>query len=70
MIYAASSKIHTMNIGERVKQARELAGLTKAELARKCDMSKQAVGQIENGSTKQPNPTNLFNIARHTGTRA
>ncbi|MCX4186746.1 helix-turn-helix domain-containing protein [Methylophaga sp. OBS4] len=55
-----------MSVGDRVKHARESAKLTKAELARACSISKQAVGQIENGATKSPNPTTLFAIAKAT----
>lgn len=67
MIYHWSTKLDAMSVGERVTEAREAAGLTKTQLAKLCGMSKQALGQIENGTTKAPNPTNLFAIAKATG---
>lgn len=66
MIYQQSSIIDFMEIGKRVTTAREYAGLNKVELARATGMSKQAIGQIENGTTKEPTPSNLFKIAKAT----
>lgn len=67
MIYHESTTLDPMSVGERVTEAREAAGLTKTQLAKLCGISKQALGQIENGTTKAPNPTNLFAIAKATG---
>ena len=53
----------SMSIGHRVTEARNYAGLSKTALAKVCGMSKQAVGQIENGTTKEPKPSNLKKIA-------
>ncbi|WP_430009869.1 helix-turn-helix domain-containing protein [Methylophaga lonarensis] len=52
-----------MNIGKRVEIARKHAGMTKAMLARACGLTNQAIGQIENGTTKEPKPSNLQKIA-------
>lgn len=48
----------------------ESAGLNQPELARRIGISKQAVSAIISGSTKQPNPVNLFEIADATGFEA
>lgn len=58
-----------MTIGERVTQAREAAGLTIAELARRVGISRSAIGQIEAGTTKSPTAGNLQKIADKTGVR-
>ncbi len=57
-------------IGQRVQIAMESAGLNQPELARRIGISKQAVSAIISGSTKQPNPVNLFEIADATGFEA
>src|SRR5438105_1940142 len=48
---------------ERITQARELAGLTKTDLAGKLDVSVAAVTQWENG-TKNPTPENLLALGQ------
>ncbi|ADL52351.1 helix-turn-helix domain-containing protein [Clostridium cellulovorans] len=40
-----------MNIGEKIKQYRNLAGLSIRVLAAKADISKSTLGDIENGKT-------------------
>lgn len=57
-----------MNIGDRVKRAREAAELSLAELARTIGVSRSAIGQIENGMTKSPTAENLYKIACKTKT--
>ena len=47
---------------ERITQARELAGLSKTELADKLQVTVAAVSQWENGS-KKPTAENLFSIS-------
>lgn len=65
---ARASKL-PMTIGERITKARESAGLTLADLARKIGISRAAVGQIESGETKSPRAENLSKIAAVTATR-
>ena len=62
-----SHRIYTMKFSERLILAREHSGFSKSELARACGISKQAIGQMESESTKQPTPENLFKIAKATG---
>lgn len=59
-----------MEQSQRIKEAREHAKMNKAELARATGMTKQAIGQLENGCTKSPKPDNLFKIANATGVNA
>lgn len=49
---------------ERLTKARELAGMSKVELARRVGVSKQSVGALENGKAKAPTPENLFSYAK------
>jgi len=53
-------------VSKRITQARELAGFSKAELAKLLDVSPAAVAQWENGS-KHPTADNLQAISRHLG---
>jgi Zn-dependent peptidase ImmA (M78 family)/DNA-binding XRE family transcriptional regulator len=48
----------------RITQCRELAGLSKTELASQLNVSVAAVSQWENGS-KNPTPDNLVALSRH-----
>lgn len=54
-------------IGERVKKARTDANLTQLELAKLVGISKAAISQIENGSTKSPAAPTLLSICTATG---
>lgn len=54
-------------IGERVKTARLAKGWNQPELAKAAHISKQAVSQIETGTTKNPKPENILKIADVTG---
>lgn len=56
---------HPLLIGDRIREAREEAEMSKAELARICGISRAAVSQWEAGRT---NPTikNLATVARVT----
>lgn len=38
-----------MNLGEKIKSAREHAGLTQEELGKKCDTTKQTIYKYESG---------------------
>ena len=48
---------------ERLRQAREAAGLNKVQLSKLVGVTKQAVGALENGGAKSPTPDNLFSYA-------
>lgn len=54
-----------MDIHKRIEQARELAGLTRHDLAKACSVSYQAVQQWETGNTK-PAAKTLLKIATAT----
>lgn len=54
--------------GERLKYARERAGLNQADLARKAGgLTGAAVSQLESGVSKGPRPENLAALARVLG---
>ena len=54
-----------MDIGSRIRSARETAGMDRNELARACNISYQAVQQWETGKTK-PSAKAMLKIARAT----
>lgn len=54
-----------MDIADRIKQAREAAGMDRYGLAKACNISYQAVQQWETGRTK-PSAKTLLKIARAT----
>lgn len=56
-----------MTIQDRIKTAREGAGLSQTQLAEYCGVKPQAVSQWESGSTKSPKPDHLFAISKATG---
>lgn len=56
--------------GERIRYARNNAGLTQNELGGACGVSRAAVTQWENGSSKSLRPENLFAVAKATKTNA
>lgn len=58
-----------MTIGQRIKRAREGAGLGKAEMARLLGRSPSVVTQWESESTKALKAENLIGVARLTGVR-
>lgn len=66
MLLPPSGSKGTMTIGERVTQAREAANLSRAELGRRVGISRSAISQIENGTTKSPSAENLEKIADAT----
>lgn len=55
-------------ISERLKEAREAAGLTQLELAAKAGVSPGTIGNLEAGTRK--NPRELLAIAKAVGVRA
>lgn len=44
----------TQTIGTRIREERERYGMSQAELARRIDISKTAMNDIERGKTKDP----------------
>lgn len=50
-------------IGERIREARNRAGVTQPVLAEMVGVSASAVSQWESGSTKGLKPDNLFRVA-------
>jgi transcriptional regulator with XRE-family HTH domain len=57
-----------MDIGERIKLRREEAGLSGAELARRTDLSRAYLSEIETGKAQRPSGQVLFRIASELGT--
>jgi transcriptional regulator with XRE-family HTH domain len=57
---------HATTLGDRLRQAREAAGLKKAELALKTGLSKSQIGRIENGKSSSPVRT-VKDLARTLG---
>jgi transcriptional regulator with XRE-family HTH domain len=59
-----------MGLGDRIRRAREGAGLSQNELARRCGVSRAAVSQWETpdiARRRRPTLSNLQTIARETG---
>lgn len=52
-----------MNLGERLKLAREMRGLSQVALAKAVGVSPQAISLIENGMSKGLRPENLVAAA-------
>lgn len=56
-----------VSIGARIKAARTAAGMTQMDVARRTDLSLQAVGDIERGIVRDPHISSLRQIARALG---
>lgn len=54
--------------GERIREAREAAGLSQSELARRVGLKPPSVHDWESGKTKRIGGDNLMNVARALGT--
>src|SRR5215207_1217599 len=52
-----------VSIGARIKAARTAAGMTQMDVARRTDLSLQAVGDIERGIVRDPHISSLRQIA-------
>jgi transcriptional regulator with XRE-family HTH domain len=57
------------SLGDRIRLARETAGLSQSEMARRLDVRPQTVNQWEKGS-KSPSRTNVTELVRVTGKSA
>jgi transcriptional regulator with XRE-family HTH domain len=66
---APSTIVDVSTLGERLRQEREAAGLNQPELAREAGVTKQAISQIENGSTRKPEAATLDPIAKRLNLR-
>jgi transcriptional regulator with XRE-family HTH domain len=56
-----------VSIGARIKAARTAGGLTQMDVARRTDLSLQAVGDIERGIVRDPHISSLRQIAYALG---
>ena len=56
-----------VSIGARIKAARTAAAMTQMDVARRTDLSLQAVGDIERGIVRDPHISSLRQIARALG---
>ena len=56
-----------VSIGARIKAARTAAGMTQMDVARRTDLSLQAVGDIERGIVRDPHISSLRQIANALG---
>ena len=54
---------------EEIKQARETAGLTLAEVSRRCGIDQPALSRLENGHNKNPTLDTLWRYAAAVGRR-
>ena len=59
-----------MTLGTRVRELRELAGLTQDELAEKIGVDRSYIAHIEHGRARQPSPDVLLALARALSTSA
>ena len=53
---------------EEIKRAREAAGLTLAEVSRRCGIDQPALSRLENGHNKNPTLDTLWRYAAAVGT--
>ena len=56
-----------VSIGARIKAARTAAGMTQMDVARRTELSLQAVGDIEREIVRDPHISSLRQIARALG---
>ena len=54
---------------EEIKRAREAAGLTLAEVSRRCGIDQPALSRLENGHNKNPTLDTLWRYAAAVGQR-
>ena len=56
-----------MQLGDRIKSAREHASLSQAELASQCGVAQQSLSKLESGKSKSLNGDALLRMARALG---
>jgi len=54
-------------LGRRLRQAREAAGLSQAELAERTGLAQAQLSAIETGMIRQPSPENVTKLAAALG---
>jgi DNA-binding XRE family transcriptional regulator len=54
---------------EEIRQAREVAGLTLAEVSRRCGIDQPALSRLENGHNRNPTLDTLWRYAAAVGRR-
>lgn len=55
------------DIGDRVREVRERLKMSQAELGRAVGVTRNAINQIESGTTKNPRPQTIYAIADALG---
>ncbi len=58
---------NVLEIGLRVRDLREKAGLTQTQLARRLKVSQQVISRLESGEVDNPTVSTLERIAKATG---
>ena len=58
----------TQNLGQRIKQQRNIIGLNIEQLAQKAGVSKAYISQLESGTSTKPSAGKLYDIAVALGT--
>ena len=53
-----------MTLGEKLKQLRQVRGLTLREVENDCDISNSYLNQLENDNIKDPSPRVLWSLAQ------
>ena len=56
-----------MSLKNRIKSARASAGITQAELARRCGVSQPTINDLENGKSKTARSSTLIKLADALG---
>ncbi len=57
-----------MGVGDRIRQRREEKGITAAELARRADIAKSYLSEIESSNASRPSGAVLYRLAEALGT--
>jgi transcriptional regulator with XRE-family HTH domain len=58
-----ASREHDAPFGRRLRQLREVAGLTQEELAEKADLSAKGISDLERGERRRPYPHTVRSLA-------
>jgi transcriptional regulator with XRE-family HTH domain len=60
-------KPRALTFGQRVKLARELAGMSQEDVAKGCQCTKAMISAIETGLIKPPRANNVLKVSRLLG---